>query len=179
MLYGDHAPPHFHAVYQGEEIQININTLEVIEGDMSRRAQALVLEWAALHRIELRQAWEAASQNQAPSKIPPLEQNRIMIRIISAEPLSDYRLKITFNDGVSGIFPVEPARRGGVFLALLNAKVFNAVTINSDFGCVEWPGGIDLCPDTMHQVLTGSEPEMEPHSEMTLREAAKENTKPR
>jgi hypothetical protein len=40
---------------------------------MSRRAQALVLEWAALHRDELRQAWEAASANKEPSKIAPLE----------------------------------------------------------------------------------------------------------
>ncbi|MGA3143957.1 MAG: DUF4160 domain-containing protein [Verrucomicrobiota bacterium] len=52
---------------------MNINTLEVIEGGMSRRAQALVLEWAALHRTELRQAWDLASRNQEPSKIPPLE----------------------------------------------------------------------------------------------------------
>ena len=73
-----------------------------------------------------------------------------MIRIVSAEPLPECRLKVTFNDGVSGIFAVEPERRGGVFLKLLDAKIFNAVTVNPDFGCVEWPGGIDLCPDTMH-----------------------------
>ena len=73
MFYGDHAPPHFHAVYQGEHIQVNINTLEVMEGDMRRRARMLVLECAALHGPELRQAWEAASQNQEPSKIAPLE----------------------------------------------------------------------------------------------------------
>ena len=73
MFHGDHAPPHFHAVYQGEEIKVNINTLELMEGDMTRRAQALVLEWAALHRTELRQAWEFASTNKQPSKIAPLE----------------------------------------------------------------------------------------------------------
>ena len=73
MFYGDHAPPHFHAIYQGEEIKVNINTLEVTEGRMSRRAQALVLEWAALHRTELRQAWKLASANKEPSKIAPLE----------------------------------------------------------------------------------------------------------
>jgi len=73
MFYGDHAPPHFYAVYQGEEIKVNINTLEVMEGGMSRRARALVLEWAALHRAELRQAWDMASRNQEPSKIAPLE----------------------------------------------------------------------------------------------------------
>ena len=99
-----------------------------------------------------------------------------MNRIISAEPLPGCRLKVAFNDGVSGIFAVEPERRGGVFLKLLDAKVFNAVTINPDFGCVEWPGGVDLCPDTMHQAMTGSEPEVEPKSAMALREGKK--TKP-
>lgn len=73
MFYGDHAPPHFHAVYQNEEVQVSIETLEVIEGQMSRRAVALILEWATLHRAELRQAWELASTNQPPSKIAPLE----------------------------------------------------------------------------------------------------------
>lgn len=73
MFYGDHAPPHFHAVYQGEEIQINIETLAVMKGEMRRRALVLVLEWAALHREELQQAWERASLNQEPSKIDPLD----------------------------------------------------------------------------------------------------------
>jgi hypothetical protein len=73
IFYGDHEPPHFHATYQDEQIKVNLNTLEVIEGDMSRRAQALVLEWAALHRSELRQAWGLASRNQEPSQIQPLD----------------------------------------------------------------------------------------------------------
>jgi hypothetical protein len=73
MFYGDHSPPHFHAVYQDEQIQVNIESLEVMEGRMSRRAVALILEWAALHRQELRQAWVLASSNQEPSKIAPLE----------------------------------------------------------------------------------------------------------
>jgi hypothetical protein len=73
MFYGDHAPPHFHAVYQGEEVQINLETLEVMKGSMRRRALVLVQEWAALHREELWQAWDDASHNQEPSKIAPLE----------------------------------------------------------------------------------------------------------
>jgi hypothetical protein len=124
-----------------------------------RRVRALVLEWAVLHRAELRQAWDLARRNQKPSKIQPLEWNKGMIRIIRAEPLPQCRLKVTFNDGVSGVFPVEPERRGGVFLKLLDVRVFNAVTVNPDFGCVEWPGGVDLCPDARHQAMTGSEAE--------------------
>ena len=93
-----------------------------------------------------------------------------MIRIVSAEPLPNCRLKVAFNDGVSGVFPVEPERRGGVFLKLLDPRVFNAVTINPNFGCVEWPGWIDLCPQSMHQAMTGAEAGL--HSPMAMREDA-------
>ena len=101
-----------------------------------------------------------------------------MNRIVSAEPLPGCRLKVTFNDGFSGIFAVEPQRRGGVFLKLLDAKIFNAVNVNPDFGCVEWPGGVDLCPDAMHQAMTGSESEKERPLAAALHDEARPADKP-
>lgn len=98
-----------------------------------------------------------------------------MNRIVSAEPLPQYRLKVIFNDGLSGVFPVEPERRGGVFLKLLEAGVFDAVTINPDSGSVEWPGGVDLCPDTMHQAMVGSEADTTFHSAGALRAEPEKN----
>ena len=59
-----------------------------------------------------------------------------MIRIVSAKPLSGCRLQVVFNDGVEGIFAVDPEQRGGVFLKLLTADIFNAVSVDPDFGCV-------------------------------------------
>ena len=44
MFWADHGPPHFHARYAEAEVIIDIRTLEVIEGQMPRRALALVLE---------------------------------------------------------------------------------------------------------------------------------------
>lgn len=98
-----------------------------------------------------------------------------MVRIETAQPLAGHRLKVRFNDGLEGIYSVEPARRGGVFLKLLDAETFNAVAVNADFGCVEWPGGIDLCPDTMHQAMSGTAAEAELHSRMALRDDAEKN----
>lgn len=86
-----------------------------------------------------------------------------MNRIVSAEPMSGYRLKVVFNDGLSGIFAVEPEKRGGVFSKLRDVGVFNSVSVNQDFGCVEWPGGIDLCPDTMHQAIVEQRSMAETH----------------
>jgi hypothetical protein len=93
-----------------------------------------------------------------------------MNRIVSAKPLSGYGLQVAFDDGVAGIFPVEPERRGGVFSKLLDPKIFNSATVNPDFGCVEWPGGIDLCPDTMQAALTGAEPQSSHSGLAVLRE---------
>ena len=76
-----------------------------------------------------------------------------MIRITAATALDGHRLKVRFNDGVEGIYAVEPERRGGVFLRLLDPAAFNAVSINPDFGCVEWPCDVDLCPTTMHEEM--------------------------
>ena len=96
-----------------------------------------------------------------------------MVRIETAQPLAGYRLQVRFNDGLEGVYPVEPKQRGGVFLKLLDAKVFNAVTVNPDFGCVEWPGGIDLCPETMHRNMTGVDSKVELPEAVALREAHK------
>src|SRR5271163_2414239 len=93
-----------------------------------------------------------------------------MVRILTARPLAGYRLQVRFNDGLEGIFPVEPEQRGGVFLKLLDTRVFNAVAVNPDFGCVEWPGGVDLAPDAMHQAMTGTSAESP--VQMALREEA-------
>lgn len=73
MFWGDHAPPHFHALYAEYEVLINIHTLEIIRGSMPRRALALILEWASLHRGELLEDWKLCEQNQQPKKILPLE----------------------------------------------------------------------------------------------------------
>lgn len=72
MYFGDHVPPHFHALYAEFEALIDIQTLEVIRGSLPSRAMALVLEWAQQHREELRQDWELCVQNQQPAKILPL-----------------------------------------------------------------------------------------------------------
>jgi len=79
-----------------------------------------------------------------------------MIRIVEARPLEGHRLNIRFNDGVEGVYAVDPERRGGVFLSLRAPAVFNAVRVNPDFGCAEWPGGVDLCPTAMHKEMLAS-----------------------
>jgi hypothetical protein len=73
MYYNDHLPTHFHAKYSESNAQVGIETLAIIEGELPRRALALVLEWAALHRDELRENWERARQGLPLNPIDPLD----------------------------------------------------------------------------------------------------------
>jgi hypothetical protein len=73
MYFGDHNPPHFHAIYQEDTAEYDINTLLVIQGSLPSRAHAMVLEWASLHRDELLEDWKLAVEKKEIKKIEPLK----------------------------------------------------------------------------------------------------------
>lgn len=52
MYFQNHNPPHFHAEYQGYKAEYDIRTLSILAGSLPKRANALVLEWAATHRTD-------------------------------------------------------------------------------------------------------------------------------
>ena len=72
MYHDDHQPPHFHARYAGNEIQVGIHDGHV-NGKFPGRAKALVLEWWNLHREELEANWLLVSDGKEPNWIEPLE----------------------------------------------------------------------------------------------------------
>ena len=49
MFFNDHAPPHFHVQYAEYKATVDIAMLVISTGDLPRRAQELVLDWAELH----------------------------------------------------------------------------------------------------------------------------------
>ena len=64
--------PHFHATYANDEASIDIETLNVIAGELPTRALRLVSEWASAHRAELRANWERARRHDRLQQIEPL-----------------------------------------------------------------------------------------------------------
>ena len=73
MYWDDHAPAHFHVRYAEFRARIDIRTLEVIGGDLPRRALNLVLEWAQEHHSELLENWNLCKESQQPKQIAPLK----------------------------------------------------------------------------------------------------------
>lgn len=73
IFFNDHEPAHFHAVYGDFEALLEIETLAVYRGKLPQRALALVLEWATIHRSELRMDWEYARKGEPLKSIAPLD----------------------------------------------------------------------------------------------------------
>ena len=73
MYYDDHPEPHFHATYGGREVKVKIIDLSVMAGGLNPRAMGLVIEWAAQHRVALRENWDRAGRRLPLEKIPGLK----------------------------------------------------------------------------------------------------------
>lgn len=72
MFYREHGVPHFHAVYGGHEVSVEIETGR-IHGQFPPRALKLVIEWRDLHQAELLENWALAKAGQPLKSIVPLE----------------------------------------------------------------------------------------------------------
>jgi hypothetical protein len=79
------------------------------------------------------------------------------MKIVHAKPLTNFQLELAFEDGVRGIVDLSHLAGRGVFQAWNTPTVFDSVRI-TEFGAVEWPGEIDLCPDSLYLKLTGKLP---------------------
>ncbi len=64
----EHNPPHIHAIYGEYMGAIDIQTGELLEGDLPARALNLVQEWLNIHRKDVLHIWNT----QQFKKIPPL-----------------------------------------------------------------------------------------------------------
>lgn len=72
MYFGDHNPPHFHAIYAGDDAAVAIDGPRVIEGKLPRRAERLVIEWARQHGPELTENWRRTQAGEPLLPIDPL-----------------------------------------------------------------------------------------------------------
>jgi hypothetical protein len=98
MYFDDHAPPHFHARYGGQEALIVIATGDVYAGSLPGRALRLVREWREVHREELARNFDRGVALEPPSnrRSAPMTD---LIKITGVGPLEGLWLRLRFSDG--------------------------------------------------------------------------------
>ena len=65
----EHNPPHIHALYGDDIVAVEIQTGDILEGNLPPKALSMVREWTELHKNDLLQIWKT----QEFIKLPPLE----------------------------------------------------------------------------------------------------------
>jgi hypothetical protein len=70
MHWRDHAPPHYHALYQGFEALIAIESGDIIAGDLPTKAKRILREWTEEHRDALMANW-SRGENHEPFELIP------------------------------------------------------------------------------------------------------------
>ncbi len=73
-----------------------------------------------------------------------------LARIVEVDPLGDYRLRLTFSDGLVRELDFAGALEGEVFEPLKSPAEFCKVSIDKVAGTIVWPNGVDLDPDVLH-----------------------------
>ena len=81
-----------------------------------------------------------------------------MPSVVAVRALEPYRVWLRFSDRTEGVADLADLfARGGVFEPLREAGEFAKVRLVRSFGTIEWPGGVDLDPDSLHsRVLAGA-----------------------
>jgi hypothetical protein len=76
--------------------------------------------------------------------------------VTGVECLTDYQLRLRFEDGVEGVIDVsELVTFTGVFAPLKDKLYFDQVRIDPEIGTICWPNGADLDPDVLYAAVTG------------------------
>ena len=66
--------------------------------------------------------------------------------------ISEYKLLLTFEDGVAKLVDLEPYLDGEIFEPLKNIDYFKTVRVNPDIDTIVWDNNADLSPDFLYEV---------------------------
>jgi len=67
-----HGPPHIHAWHRGDRAVVDVVNGRILAGSLKPRQARMVRTWVELHRAELLDAWERASEGEPPGTIEAL-----------------------------------------------------------------------------------------------------------
>jgi hypothetical protein len=74
-------------------------------------------------------------------------------KIRAAEYQGDYRIWVSFTDGVEGEIDLEKELWGEVFEPLKDKQSFSELRLDVELETIVWPNGADFAPEFLYQQL--------------------------
>jgi hypothetical protein len=76
------------------------------------------------------------------------------MKIIEAHVVDRFHVFVRFSEAVSGVVDLSHLAGRGVFRAWEQEGVFEQLSVSAE-GALQWPGDLDLCPDSIYLQLIG------------------------
>ncbi|HEY6319952.1 MAG TPA: DUF2442 domain-containing protein [Thermoanaerobaculia bacterium] len=71
-------------------------------------------------------------------------------RVTSVDHLGGYRLRISFDDGLTRDLDLEPVLEGELYRPLRDPGIFAEVSVDPEVHTLVWPSGADFDPAILH-----------------------------
>ena len=78
-----------------------------------------------------------------------------LLKVTTAEYVSDYKMSVTFNNGSKLICDLVQVLTLGVFQVLQDKAKFKNFTVKD--GVVEWPSELDIAPEYLYKIGTAAQ----------------------
>ena len=71
------------------------------------------------------------------------------LSVKQVKPLEDFKLLLTFENGETRIFDMNPYLEKGIFKELKDIQLFNSVKVS--FDSIEWQNEADMDPEMLYE----------------------------
>ena len=86
----------------------------------------------------------------------------MFLHITNAEYIGDYKVKVTFSSGRTGVADLSSTLKGPVFEALQNKSLFSKLKVDEELETIVWPNGADIAPEYIYHLAFKDDVELEP-----------------
>ena len=74
-----------------------------------------------------------------------------LVGVRAVQPLTGFRVRLTFSDATVREIDLEPYLRGPIFEPIRNdPQLFAAVRVDDEGDTIAWPNGADIAPETLY-----------------------------
>jgi hypothetical protein len=79
-----------------------------------------------------------------------MSETQPLAQVTGVAVIGDYRLRLLFDDGTVGDVSFADREWKGVFEPLRDPAVFAEVYVDTQFGTLAWPNGLDMAPEPLY-----------------------------
>ena len=85
----------------------------------------------------------------------------MFLHIKHADYIGDYKIKVVFSNGRTGVADLTPALKGPVFEELQNKSLFSNLKVDEELETIVWPNGADIAPEYIYYLAFKDDVELE------------------